>query len=121
MLVFDMNGNIRRFSAAMALMVHGKSLAFAAGDPLHEHGMAGAVFMGPQVRNALRQVASDVDLLVEFAPLSPPERADAYFGLLESLEHLLGVRVDLVEPGPIRNPYLRKAIDETRVVIYEAA
>ena len=63
--MFDMNGNIRRFSAAMALMVHGKSLAFAAGDPLHEHGMAGAVFMGPQVRNALRQVASDVDLLGE--------------------------------------------------------
>jgi predicted nucleotidyltransferase len=64
---------------------------------------------------------SDVDLLVEFEPLTPVERADAYFGLLESLEQLLGVPIDLLEAGPIRNPYLKRSIEETRVVVYEAA
>jgi hypothetical protein len=29
--------------------------------------------------------------------------------------------VDLLEAGPIRNPYLKRSIDETRVVVYEAA
>lgn len=64
---------------------------------------------------------SDVDLVVEFVPLSPVERADAYFGLLEALEELLGVPVDLLELEPIKNPYLKRSIEETQVVVYEAA
>ena len=28
--------------------------------------------------------------------------------------------VDLVEPGPIRNPYFRQVIEQTQVVLYEA-
>jgi predicted nucleotidyltransferase len=65
--------------------------------------------------------ASDVDLLVEFAPLEPAEHADCYFGLLHALEDLLARPVDLVERGPIRNPYLLAAIEESEVVLYEAA
>ena len=65
--------------------------------------------------------ASDVDMIVEFEPLSPVERADAYFGLLEALEDLFGTSVDLLEMEPIRNPYLKRSIEETQVVVYEAA
>jgi uncharacterized protein len=79
-----------------------------------------AVF-GSATADGFDPETSDVDFLVEFAPMPPRERAEAYFGLLESLEKLFGVGVDLVEPGPIRNPYLRKSIEESRVVIYEAA
>jgi len=79
-----------------------------------------AVF-GSAAGDDFDEASSDVDLLVEFEPLTPVERADAYFGLLESLEQLLGVPVDLLESGPIRNPYLKRSIDETRVVVYEAA
>ena len=64
---------------------------------------------------------SDLDFLVDFHPMSPVEHKDAYFGLLDDLEKLFGKRVDLVEPGPIRNPYFRAAIDQSRVNLYAAA
>ncbi len=64
---------------------------------------------------------SDLDVLVEFESMPPPEHADAYFGLSEDLERLFGVRIDLVEPRAIRNPYFREAVERTQVVLYEAA
>jgi len=39
-------------------------------------------------------------------------------GSLKTRERLLNRPVDLVEPGPIRNPYFRKSIEETQVEIY---
>ena len=86
-----------------------------------KHRVAWLAIFGSAARGGFDAATSDVDFLVEFAPMPPRERADAYFGLLESLERLLGIGIDLVEAGPIRNPYLRKSIDESRVVIYEAA
>jgi predicted nucleotidyltransferase len=64
--------------------------------------------------------ASDLDFLVEFAPLSPAEYAANYFGLQEDLERLFGVAVDLVELAPIRNPYFLKVVQETQVPLYAA-
>ena len=64
---------------------------------------------------------SDLDLLVEFEPMQPAEHAEHYFGLAEDLERLLNRPVDLVEPGPIRNPYFRKSLEDTQVEIYAAA
>lgn len=64
---------------------------------------------------------SDVDFLVEFEAMPPRQRADHFFGLQEDLEALLGVPVDLVEPGPIRNPYFRDAVEASRVLLFEAA
>jgi predicted nucleotidyltransferase len=40
---------------------------------------------------------------------------------MDDLEDLLGVPVDLVERGPIRNPYFLRAIEETQSVLYDAA
>lgn len=65
--------------------------------------------------------ASDIDFIVEFESLEPKAYAENYFGLLEDLERLFGVTIDLVEYAPIKNPYFKKEIDETRIVVYEAA
>ena len=51
----------------------------------------------------------------------PAEHAEQYFGLMEDLERLLGRPVDLVEPGPIRNPYFLQSLEETQVLLYAAA
>ncbi len=51
---------------------------------------------------------SDLDLLVEFEAMSPADHAEQYFGLAEDFEKLFSRPIDLVEPGPIRNPYFRK-------------
>jgi uncharacterized protein len=65
--------------------------------------------------------SSDLDFLVEFQSLSPAQHADNYFGLQEDLERLLGLPVELVELGPIRNPYFRQTIEKTQVLVYVAA
>ncbi len=64
---------------------------------------------------------SDVDVLVEFQRMSPAEHAENYFGLMEEMERLFGLPVDLVESAAVRNPYFRRAVERTQVVLYEAA
>lgn len=50
--------------------------------------------------------------MVEFWSMSPSEHAEACFGLLEELENLFARRADLVEISAVRNPYLRREIEE---------
>lgn len=76
---------------------------------------------GSAARDDFDPESSDLDFLVEFAPMSPREHADSFFGLLEDLERLFGRRIDLLEPEPIENPYLRASIERSRKVLYEAA
>jgi uncharacterized protein len=64
---------------------------------------------------------SDVDLLVEFERMRPAEHAGHYFGLQEDLEALLQRSVDLVELGPIRNPYFKQSVEASKVLLFEAA
>lgn len=63
---------------------------------------------------------SDLDFLVEFQPLSPSERADAYFGLLAALQDLFQRDIDLVEAAAVTNPYFKQAVDANRTVVYAA-
>ena len=63
---------------------------------------------------------SDVDFLVEVETLPDGTYADAYFGLLESLEMLLWRPVDLVVTTAITNPYFRQSVDETKTLVYAA-
>ena len=76
---------------------------------------------GSATRDSFDPKRSDIDLLVEFEPMSPREHAEHFFGFQEDLEALLGVPVDLVEPGPIRNPYFRDAVESSKVLLFEAA
>jgi len=63
---------------------------------------------------------SDLDFLVEFGPIPAGRRADAYFGLRESLEQHFGRPIDLVVDSAITNPYFRESVDRTKVLIYGA-
>lgn len=67
---------------------------------------------GSALREDFDSGSSDLDFVVEFEPMSPSEHAEAYFGLLEDLESLFERKVDLVEVGTVRNPYLRQEIEE---------
>ena len=79
-----------------------------------------AVF-GSVARNDFDAARSDVDLLVEFDPLEPIERAEAYLGLLADLEALFERPVDLVERSALRNPIVRESIEASQVTVYDAA
>ena len=63
---------------------------------------------------------SDLDFVVEFRTMGPGEYADAYFGLLESLQDLFKSPVDLVVGSAIKNPYFLRSVESTRTPVYEA-
>jgi predicted nucleotidyltransferase len=75
---------------------------------------------GSAARGDFNEHLSDVDLLVEFDDMPHADRADAYLGFLMAVEALLRRRVDLVELGAVRNPYLRRGIEESRELVYAA-
>ncbi len=76
---------------------------------------------GSAVRDDFDPEHSDLDFLVQFEPMPPQRHADAYFGLLADLEALFGRRVDLVESAALRNPYRRREIEATQVLLHAAA
>ena len=75
---------------------------------------------GSAVRGDFDPARSDLDFVVEFERGHPLGGLEIYFGLKEALEALFGRKVDLVSEGSVRNPYLRKSIDESRETVYAA-
>ena len=51
---------------------------------------------GSAVREHFEPDCSDIDFLVDFGPMPPIEKPDAYFGSLNELRTILGTEVDLV-------------------------
>lgn len=76
---------------------------------------------GSALREDFDPNQSDLDFCVEFQAMTPQEHAESYFGLLEDLENLFALRVDLVEIGAVRNPYLRREIEAGQETLYAAA
>jgi len=73
---------------------------------------------GSAANDRFDPVTSDIDFLVDYEALSPKEHAACYFGLLFSLQDLLGRETDLVELSAVRNPYFLQAIAPDRVLLY---
>jgi predicted nucleotidyltransferase len=74
---------------------------------------------GSSLRDDFRAGESDIDLLVDFAPAESYALVDAYYGLLDELRGLLG-NVDLVMVGAVKNPYIARAIDGEKQLLYAA-
>jgi uncharacterized protein len=62
---------------------------------------------------------SDIDLLVEIDEPDPIERGEKLISLWDKFEIFFHRRVDLLTESSIQNPYLRKSIDSTKVLIYD--
>ena len=88
--------------------------ALCRGHHVHRLALFGSVARGDAGDD------SDYDFLVRFAPLPPGGYADAFFGLKEGLEALLGAPVDLVVESAIRNPYFKLAISLQQEFLYAA-
>jgi len=61
---------------------------------------------------------SDVDMVVDIDNSNPLDYADSYFSLKFSLEKLFKRPVDLLEEKSIKNPFIKKEIETTKVLIY---
>jgi predicted nucleotidyltransferase len=75
---------------------------------------------GSALRDDFRPGESDVDLLVEFQPMDGYDRALSYFDMAEDLEAALGVKVDLVMAGAVKNRYISAEIERTKQMLYAA-
>jgi uncharacterized protein len=73
---------------------------------------------GSALREDFNLEKSDVDLLVEFGPMEPYARVDAYFGLRNELRALLDREIDLVMVGAVKNPYISRDIECTKQLLY---
>jgi predicted nucleotidyltransferase len=84
------------------------------------HGVTRLYVFGSALNAGFRSDESDLDLLVEFLPMEPYARVDAYFGMLEELRALFNMKVDLVMVGAVKNPYIAREIERTKEVLYAA-
>jgi hypothetical protein len=64
---------------------------------------------------------SDIDLLVEIDSLDPIDRGEKLLSLWDLFESFFNRKVDLLTESSIRNPYLKKSIDSTKVLIYDGS
>lgn len=61
---------------------------------------------------------SDIDFVVEFEDGLAEDYADNYLSMHESLQHLLGREIDLLENKAIHNAFLLNNINQTKVNLY---
>lgn len=62
---------------------------------------------------------SDIDFLAEFDSPTPATMPERYFGFIEEAGKCFNRKIQLLTPGMIRNPHLRKSISRDLVVIHE--
>jgi predicted nucleotidyltransferase len=62
---------------------------------------------------------SDIDLLVEIDSKDPIDRGEKLLSLWDLFEVFFHRKVDLLTDCCIVNPFLRKSIDSTKVLIYD--
>ncbi|RUA28226.1 MAG: nucleotidyltransferase [Bacteroidetes bacterium] len=61
---------------------------------------------------------SDIDFIVSFDKVDLENYADNYFDFKFSLEDLFNRNIDLLEDKAIKNPFFKKAIDNSKQLIY---
>jgi len=76
---------------------------------------------GSVLREDFDPARSDIDLAVEFGRSRRHGPADQYFLFKESLERLLGRKVDLVELRAMPASRLKRSIERSQVPVYEQA
>lgn len=84
------------------------------------YGVQRLDLFGSATSEAFDASRSDLDFVVTFADKTPGTYADRYLGFAEELERLFRRKVDLVTERSIRNPYFRRAVEDTRQPVYDA-
>ena len=76
---------------------------------------------GSSITNRFDSTKSDIDLLVDIDYTDPVERGEKLISLWDTFEDFFQRKVDLLTETSIHNPYLRKSIDSTKILIYDGA
>lgn len=72
---------------------------------------------GSVLKNELRP-DSDIDMIVDIDDQNPLSYSDKYFDLKFNLERIFNRKIDLLEFKSIKNRFLKKEIDKTKLLVY---
>lgn len=84
-----------------------------------KHKVASLYAFGSSVHDDFDSDRSDIDLLVEIDGSDPVDRGENLLSLWDTFETFFNRKIDLLTDVSITNPYLRKNINETKVLIYD--
>ena len=84
-----------------------------------KHNVKYLYAFGSATTNKFNQERSDIDLLVEIDEPDPIERGEKLMSLWDTFENFFQRKVDLLTDSSIRNPYLRRSIDSSKILIYD--
>ena len=90
-------------------------------DLCRNHKVNTLYAFGSSVTNNFDPESSDIDLVVEINESDPLERGELLLSIWDRLEVFFDRKVDLLTEGSIKNPYLKKSIDETKILIYDGS
>jgi len=74
---------------------------------------------GSALTPRFNEETSDIDMLVETADILPEEKGEKLMLLWDDLELLFNRKIDLLTENSLRNPFLKKEIEQTRKLIYD--
>ena len=74
---------------------------------------------GSSTTGKFNDATSDIDFLVELNTKDPAERGEKLMDLWDKFESFFQRKVDLLSSKSIRNPFLRKSIDSSKILIYD--
>lgn len=74
---------------------------------------------GSAATGAFDPETSDLDFVVDLGEYESGV-AGRYLDFIDAMETLFGRSVDMVTTPSIKNPYFKEAVDEQRVMLYEA-
>lgn len=85
------------------------------------HGVERLEVFGSAADGRFDPERSDFDFIATFSPEAQASIGRCFLEFADALEVLFGRHVDLLSNQPIRNPYLRKAVDASRRDLYVRA
>ncbi|MBD3584061.1 nucleotidyltransferase family protein [Flavobacterium selenitireducens] len=74
---------------------------------------------GSATNGKFDETTSDIDLLVELKTIDPIERGEKLMDLWDKFEGFFQRKVDLLTSKSIRNPFLLKSIESSKILIYD--
>lgn len=86
-----------------------------------DHEVKSLYAFGSSVNDKFDPSTSDIDFLVEIDEPDPVERGEKLISLWDKFEQFFHRKIDLLTDSSIRNPYLRKSIDSTKILIYDGS
>lgn len=96
-----------------------KSQMQAFSELCKNHNVKYLYAFGSSVNEHFNENTSDINLLVEMNTEDPLERGEQLIDLWDKFELFFKRKVDLLTDSSVKNPILRKSIDQSKVLIYD--